>query len=77
MERTRNNIKKISEVMNNEPMIQTVMTSLAERAKQNGVTADEWAEFKNRMLETMFYKMCEMIPEMQNDLALDIYEELN
>ena len=76
MERTRNNIKNISDIMSTDPMIQTVMTSRAKRAEETGMTADEWSEFKNRMLETMFYKMCEMISEMQEDLALDLYEKL-
>ena len=76
MERTRNNIKNISDIMSTDPMIQTVMTSLAKRAEETGMTADEWSEIKNRMLETMFYKMCEMISEMQEDLALDLNEKL-
>lgn len=76
MERTEKHLEKIRKIMNTNTTIQSQMDMLAETAVEKGITKEQWEEFKVRMMTSMFYKMAEMIPEMKEDLAKDIYEEL-
>ena len=77
MKRTENNVEKIRVIMNENPMIQNIMDGLAKRAEQQGITKEQWNDMKQKAFMTVFLKVCEMCPEIKNDLAMDIYEELN
>lgn len=76
MDRTAKHLEDIRNIMNTDEAIQEQMGIFAREAKEKNVTEEQWAEFKTRLMTTMFYKMAEMMPEIKKDLCEDIYEEL-
>lgn len=76
MERTARHLEDIRNIMNASPVIQNQMDTLAEKAVAMNMSKEQWESFKVAMLSTMLYKMAEMIPEIKQDMAADIYEEL-
>ena len=76
MNRTAKHLEDIRNIMNTNETIQNQMDILAKRAEEKNITAEQWAEFKTRLMTTMLYKMAEMMPELKKDLCEDIYEEL-
>ena len=76
MERTARHLEDIRNIMNTSPVIQNQMDTLAEKAVAMNMSKEQWESFKVAMLNTMLYKMAEMIPEIKQDMAADIYEEL-
>lgn len=76
MNRTAKHLEDIRNIMNTNKTIQNQMDILAKRAEEKNITVEQWAEFKTRLMSTMFYKMAEMMPELKKDLCEDIYEEL-
>jgi hypothetical protein len=76
MNRTAKHLEDIRNIINTNETIQGQMDTLARQAVAKGITPEQWAEFKTRMMTTMFYKMCEAMPELKKDLCADIYEEL-
>lgn len=76
MERTARHLENIRNIMNTSPVIQNQMDTLAEKAVAMNMSKEQWESFKVAMLSTMLYKMAEMIPEIKQDMAADIYEEL-
>ena len=76
MERTARHLEDIRNIMNTSPVIQNQMDTLAEKAVAMNMSKEQWESFKVAMLSTMLYKMAEMIPEIKQDMAADIYEEL-
>lgn len=77
MKFTESTLEKIRNILNENPVCQEKMGLLQEMAIENNLTTEQWEEMKIRIMTTMFYKMCEMIPEYRNQLGAEIYEELN
>lgn len=77
MKFTEITLEKIRNILNENPVCQEKMELLKEKAIENNLTTEQWEEMKIRIMTTMFYKMCEMIPEYRNQLGAEIYEELN
>jgi len=76
MERTARNLKEIENIMHTDEKIIALMDMLADEADRQGLTAKQWGEFKIRMLTEAYYRLAEQMPELQDDIAMDIYEEL-
>lgn len=76
MNRTAKHLEDIRNIMNTSEAIQAEMDKLARKAEEKNITEEQWADFKTRLMTSMFYKMAEMMPELKQDLCEDIYEEL-
>ena len=76
MERTARNLKEIENIMHTDEKIIALMDMLADEADRQGLTAKQWGELKIRMLTEAYYRLAEQMPELQDDMAMDIYEEL-
>lgn len=74
MKNTANILGEIQDILNNDTQTQKLMKVMAEQAKQNGLTPDQWQEAKNRLVQSLFYKMALAIPEIQEGIAKDVYE---
>ena len=76
MKRTEKHLEDIRNIMNTSPVIQNQMSILAEKAEAMNMTKEQWEDFKVAMMSTMLMKMAQMIPEIKEDLGMDIYEAL-
>lgn len=77
MKFTESTLEKIRNILNENSVCQKQMEVLKEKAIENNVSVEQWEEMKVRIMTTLFYKMCEMIPEYKDRLGAEIYEQLS
>lgn len=76
MKRTLKTLERMRDILNTNPVIQAHMEALTQKAIDNGVTVEQWEALKVKIMTALFFQMCEIMPEIKNDLAADIYEEI-
>lgn len=77
MKRTQKTVEKMAEILTNNDKAQEVMTMLAEKAEEKGLSLEEWEQFKVGILTNCFFMVAMKDEQIRNDLGMDIYEELN
>ena len=77
MKFTESTLEKIRNILNENSVCQKQMEVLKKKAIENNVSVEQWEEMKVRIMTTLFYKMCEMIPEYKDRLGAEIYEQLS
>lgn len=74
MKNTANILGEIQDILNTDYEVQKLMQVMAEQAKQSGLTPEQWHEAKSRLVQSLFYKMALVIPEIQQGIAEDVYQ---
>lgn len=77
MKRTQKTVEKMAEILTNNDKAQWVMTMLAEKAEEKGLSLEEWEQVKVGILTNCFFMVAMKDEQIRNDLGMDIYEELN
>lgn len=77
MKRTQETVGKIADILTNNDKAQEVMTMLAEKAEEKGLSREEWEQVKAGILTNCFFMVAMKDEQIRNDLGMDIYEELN
>lgn len=77
MKRTQKTVEKMAEILTNNDKVQEVMTMLAEKAEEKGLSLEEWEQVKVGILKNCFFMVAMKDEQIRNDLGMDIYEELN
>lgn len=77
MKRTQKTVEKMAEILTNNDKVQEVMTMLAEKAEEKGLSLEEWEQVKVGILMNCFFMVAMKDEQIRNDLGMDIYEELN
>lgn len=77
MKRTQKTVEKMAEILTNNDKAQEVMTMLAEKAEEKGLSLEEWERIKVGILTNCFFMVAMKDEQIRNDLGMDIYEELN
>lgn len=77
MKRTQKTVEKMAEILTNNDKVQEVMTMLAEKAEEKGLSLEEWEQVKVGILANCFFMVAMKDEQIRNDLGMDIYEELN
>ena len=77
MKRTQKTVEKMAEILTNNDKAQEVMTMLAEKAEEKGLSLEEWEQVKVGILTNCFFMVAMNDEQIRNDLGMDIYEELN
>jgi hypothetical protein len=77
MKRTQKTVEKMAEILTNNDKVQEVMTMLAEKAEEKGLSLEEWEQVKAGILTNCFFMVAMKDEQIRNDLGMDIYEELN
>lgn len=77
MKRTQKTVEKMAEILTNNDKVQEVMTMLAEKAEEKGLSLEEWEQVKVRILTNCFFMVAMKDEQIRNYLGMDIYEELN
>ena len=68
---------KIADILTNNDKAQEVMTMLAEKAEEKGLSREEWEQVKVGILTNCFFMVAMKDEQIRNDLGMDIYEALN
>lgn len=76
MKNTEAILNKIIEILNSNPVCLQQIEMMQKQATKNGLTKEQWEAVKASLLTSLFFKMCEMIPEFKEKLGEDIYNEL-
>lgn len=74
MDRTSKNLDMITYILNNNPICQEQMQKLVAKANEIGMTESQFNQVKQQILFNLFVDICGKIPEIKNDLAMDIWE---
>lgn len=77
MKRTQETVGKIADILTNNDKAQEVMTMLAEKAEEKGLSREEWEQVKVGILTNCFFMVAMKDKHIRNDLGMDIYEALN
>lgn len=77
MKRTQETVGKIADILTNNDKAQEVMTMLAEKAEEKGLSREEWEQVKAGILTNCFFMVAMKDEQIRNDLGMDIYEALN
>lgn len=77
IKRTQKTVEKMAEILTNNDKAQEVMTMLAEKAEEKGLSLEEWEQVKAGILTNCFFMVAMKDEQIRNDLGMDIYEELN
>lgn len=77
MKRTQETVGKIADILTNNDKAQEVMTMLAEKAEEKGLSREEWEQVKVGILTNCFFMVAMKDEHIRNDLGMDIYEALN
>ena len=77
MKRTQETVDKIAEILTNNDKTQEVMTMLAEKAEEKGLSLEEWEQVQAGILTNCFFMVAMKDEQIRNDLGMDIYEALN
>lgn len=77
MKRTQETIGKIADILTNNDKAQEVMTMLAKKAEEKGLSREEWEQVKVGILTNCFFMVAMKDEQIRNDLGMDIYEALN
>ena len=77
MKRTQETVGKIADILTNNDKAQEVMTMLAEKAEEKGLSHEEWERVKVGILTNCFFMVAMKDEQIRNDLGMDIYEALN
>ena len=77
MKRTQKTVEKMAEILTNNDKVQEVMTMLAEKAEEKGLSLEEWEQVKVGISTNCFFMVAMKDEQIRNDLGMDIYEELN
>ena len=77
MKRTQKTVEKMAEILTNNDKAQGVMTMLAEKAEEKGLSLEEWEQVKVGILTNCFFMVAMKDEQIRNDLGMDIYEEHN
>lgn len=77
MKRTQETLKKMCKILTESEKSQELMTTLAQRAEENGLTLVEWENIKVGILTNCFFMVAQKDDEIRNALAMDLYEEFN
>ena len=77
MKRTQETVGKIADILTNNDKAQEVMTMLAEKAEEKGLSRKEWEQVKVGILTNCFFMVAMKDEQIRNDLGMDIYEALN
>lgn len=77
MKRTQKTVEKMAEILTNNDKVQEVMTMLAEKAEEKGLSLEEREQVKVGILTNCFFMVAMKDEQIRNDLGMDIYEELN
>lgn len=77
MKRTQKTVEKMAEILTNNDKAQEVMTMLAEKAEEKGLSLEKWEQVKVGILTNCFFMVAMKDEQIRNDLGMDIYEELN
>lgn len=77
MKRTQKTVEKMAEILTNNDKAQEVMTMLAEKAEEKGLSLEEREQVKVGILTNCFFMVAMKDEQIRNDLGMDIYEELN
>lgn len=76
MGRTSKAITQICEILSTNPKCQALTEMLMNQAIEKGVSADEWETMKAQLVTSLFFRMCEMMPELKEGLSADLWDEL-
>ena len=76
LKRTQNTVKIMEKILNENAEVQFIMNRLVDKAKENGLSAEEWQETKERLFLGCFFQLAERDETIRNDLANDLYESL-
>ena len=77
MKRTQETVGKIADILTNNDKAQEVMTMLAKKAEEKGLSREEWEQVKAGILTNCFFMVAMKDEQIRNDLGMDIYEVLN
>ena len=77
MKRTQETVNEIAEILTTNDKAQEVMTMLAKKAEEKGLSLEEWEQVKVGILTNCFYMVAMKDEQIRNDLGMDIYEALN
>ena len=77
MKRTQETVGKIADILTSNDKAQEVMTMLAEKAEEKGLSREEWEQVKVGILTNCFFMVAMKDEQIRNDLGMDIYEALN
>ena len=77
MKRTQKTVEKMAEILTNNDKTQEIMTMLAEKAEEKGLSLEEWEQVKVGILTNCFFMVAMKDEQIRNELGMDIYEELN
>ena len=77
MKRTQETVGKIADILTNNDKAQEVMTMLAEKAEEKGLSREEWEQVKVGILTNCCFMVAMKDEQIRNDLGMDIYEALN
>lgn len=77
MKRTQETVGKIADILTNNDKAQEVMTMLAEKAEEKGLSREEWEQVKVGILTNCLFMVAMKDEQIRNDLGMDIYEALN
>lgn len=75
MTRTQENLKEMGRILTDDSKAQDIMSMLASKAEESGMTSEEWENFKASMMTSLFYMVAQKDESIRNDLAMDLYEE--
>ena len=77
MKRTQKTLQEMGKILTESEKVQEIMEMLAQRAEEKGLTVEEWESFKVWILTNCFFSVAQKDEQIRNDLAKDLYEELN
>lgn len=75
MERTQAILKEMGRILTEDSRAQEVMVMLAEKAQDNGATAEQWEQFKTSMMTVLFYDLAQKDENVMNAFGMDLYEQ--
>lgn len=69
MKRTQETVGKIADILTNNDKAQEVMTMLAEKAEEKGLSREEWEQVKVGILTNCFFMVAMKDEQIRNDLG--------
>lgn len=73
MKNTKAILENIRETLNTSPACQEAVGILMQRAIDLGWSAEQWETAKQQLFVTLFYKSLLDLPELQEQVATDVY----
>ena len=70
MKRTQKTVEKMAEILTNNDKVQEVMTMLAEKAEEKGLSLEEWEQVKVGILTNCFFMVAMKDEQIRNDLGM-------